>query len=211
MINELKNLVLIDVKQFPVYLPLLKKIEEDAVATHHRNSKNYYNLEQVVDSFLSYELLIDQNGELVASSGLQLYPNNTGRVASRTYTMSKYRKNSGASLPFSENMFVPYEIEVAKQHNLQAVFFTVELLRRRNAVKRFCKNLQSKGLNFNMHHDMVNTCRKYVSNGEECINYEQPCWQNAGVCEITGPLLLPTMSVQEYKDRYYNEEVNRLC
>lgn len=211
MIKEFKNLNLINIKEFPSYLSLLKNIEEDAINSNHRNSRNYINLADTIKNFISYEILITDSGDIVAASGLQLYPDNLGRVASRTYTMSSYRKLSGSSLPFSEDIFVPYELNIAKQHNLQAVFFTIELLRRRNAVKRFCKNLQRKGLNFYPHPDMVNTCRKYIANGQECVNYEQPCWQNAGVYEITGPLLLPTLPIDEYKTRYYKEELNRLC
>lgn len=201
---------LIDVKKDTSYIHLISEIEKDAIGSSHRNRKNYIDLETVISKFLSYEILLDENDKLIAASGLQVYPGNSGRVASRTYIMSDYRKQAGGRLQLSEDIFVPYEVEVAKEHGLDAVFFTIELLRRRNAVSRFCKNLQRNNLNFTLYPQMINTCRKYISNGIECTNYEQPCWQNAGVLELTGELTLPTMSVAEYNDRYYDDEVNRL-
>jgi hypothetical protein len=205
------ELSLIDIKISKEHDYLLDQIENDALTNYHRNSKNYVNIRNSLDNFLSYELLIDKQHNVIASSGLQKYSDGQARLASRTYTMSAYRKNSGASLPVSENIFVPYEIDVAKKHHQRIVFFSIELLRRRNAVNRFCKNLNNNGLNFKIHPNMINTCRRYISNGVETVNQEQSCWQNVAYLSFDdSELTLPSIEVSEYHSKYYISELSRL-
>jgi hypothetical protein len=207
---------LVDVIKNPEYTYLLSEIEKNSALDQHRNSKNYSSLSEMVkNSFISYELLLDeQSGEVVAGSGLQKYTSTLARVASRTYIMQKYRKPSGAALPICESIFVPYEISIAKEHGIHKVFFSIELYRRRNAVRRFCKNLMQYGMEFTMHPDMINTCRMYISNGNPTINQQQPCWQNGAfytIIESNETTTLPSISVEEYVERYYSEEKYRLC
>jgi hypothetical protein len=206
---------LVDVIKNPEYTYLLSEIEKDSTLYKHRNSKNYSSLSEMVkNSFISYELLLDDHtGEVIAGSGLQKYTDTLARVASRTYIMSKYRKPSGAALPICESIFVPYEISIAKEHGICKVFFSIELYRRRNAVRRFCKNLKQYGMEFTIHPDMINTCRMYISNGIPTVNQQQPCWQNAAfytIIESNNTTELPSMPVEEYITRYYSEEKRRL-
>lgn len=206
---------LVDVIKNPEYMHLISSIENSALEDEHRNSKNYSSLTDMIqNSFVSYELLLNDDGEVIAGSGLQRYSSNLGRVASRTYIMPKYRKHSGSTLPLCEGIFVPYEISVAREHGIHKVFFSIELYRRRNAIKRFCKNLISYGLEFIVHPEMVNTCRLYMNNGVPTVNQQQPCWQNAAfytIRESSETTVLPTISIDEYKSRYYEEEKSRLC
>jgi hypothetical protein len=198
----------VDVLKKPMYFDYLTQIEQDAQNYPHRNSNNYINLiDNIKKNFLSYEIIIDDFDNVIAGSGLKLY-DNCGRCASLTYITFKNRRKFGSNLLLSEDIFVPYEIEVAKAHNLDCVFFTIELLRRRNAVKKFIKNLKNKGINFELFPHMVNTCRKIHNNH---INYEQPCWQNAAVQILKKDLNLDTMSIKDYKTKYYKQEKNRLC
>ena len=205
------DLTIIDVKIQEDRIDLLDQIEQDASLTQHRNSKNYINLKNNLDNFLSYELLVDRNSNVIASSGLQKYQDRQCRVASRTYTVSKYRKSGGSSLQFSENIFLPYEIEVAKKHDQRLVFFSIELLRRRNSVNRFCRNLNNLGMNFKIHPNMINTCRQYLKLGIATVNEEQSCWQNAAYLSFDGSAIsLPTMDVSDYRFKFYSAELSRL-
>lgn len=206
---------LVDVIKNPEYMHLISSIETSAVEDHHRNSKNYSSLIDMIEkSFISYELILSDDGDVIAGSGLQRYNNTLARVASRTYIMPKYRKQSGSTLPLCEGIFVPYEIAIAKEYGIHQVFFSIELYRRRNAIKRFCKNLMKYGLHFTVHPDMVNTCRLYMNNGVPTVNQQQPCWQNAAfhtIIESGETITLPTLTIDEYTSRYYEEEKSRLC
>lgn len=198
----------IDIIKNPEYSFYLDQIEKDAYVSTHRNRNNYLNIKKSLAKFLSYEIIINDNDEVVAASGLKLYVNEA-RAASLTYITSKFRKkNLNNNLLLSEEVFVPYEVEVAKKNNVKGIFFSIELYRRRNAIKKFCKNLAKRGIFFNLYPKMVNTCRKY---NISTINMEQPCWQNIAVHETYNTITLPTMSLQEYKKNYITEEKLRLC
>lgn len=198
----------VDIIKNPNYFHYLHQIEQDSKKWPHRNSKNYVNLiDTVKENFLSYEIVIDDFDNVIAGSGLKLYDKD-GRCASLTYITYKNRKKFGSNLLLSEDVFVPYEIEIAKANNLNCVFFTIELLRRRNAVKKFIKNLRAKGIDFTLFPHMVNTCKKLYNNHN---NYEQPCWQNAAVKILKKDLSLNTMSIKDYKTKFYQQEKNRLC
>ena len=198
----------IDIIKNPEYSFYLDQIEQDAYVSTHRNRKNYLNLKKTLTKFLSYELIINDNNEVVAASGLKLY-NNEARTASLTYITSKFRKkNLNNHLLLSEEVFVPYEIEVAKSNNVKGIFFSIELFRRRNALKKFCKNLAKQGVFFYVYPNMVNTCRKY---NVSTINMEQPCWQNIAVHKTYNIIDLPEMPIKEYKKRYLKQEKLRLC
>lgn len=188
----------------------------------HRNAKNYYNLDQIVENFDSFEIIYDDQ-KIVAFSGLwnnSSYPSNMARCCTRTYYHPDYR-NSGLTRwgddarkeKWSEDWFIPYEEDKARELGYEYAFISIELLVRRRSMQSLIKYL-NKTRNWSMQEQMCNTCRLYSDKGNYIgVNSDITCWQN--VCYT--PLVdnpsefdLPRMTIDEYNSTYRNKQKARL-
>lgn len=184
---------------------------------NHRNAKNYYNLDQVVDKFDSFEIIYDDNN-IVAFSGLWNnghYPNNTVRCSTRTYYHPDYRnRGSKRNVRWSEDWFIPYEVDKAIQLGYEYAFISIELLMRRRSMQDLV-NYISKDRNWILHDNMCNTCRQHNDTGKFIgVNKDSNCWQN--VCYtplksvIHSEFELPNISIAEYNQVYASTQKTRL-
>ena len=192
----------------------------------HRNAKNYYNLDQIVENFDSFEIIYDDKN-IVAFSGLwnnKSYPNNMARCCTRTYYHPDYR-NSGITrwgdstrkANYVEDWFTPVQVAKAKELGYEYAFITIELRLRRRSMQSLVQSLNNSEYNKNIwsiHNDMCNTCRQHNDRGIYIgVNPDIACWQN--ICYtslISNPSAfdLPNMSIDEYNTVYGSEQKERL-
>ena len=189
----------------------------------HRNAKNYYNLDKIVENFDSFEIIYDDKN-IVAFSGLwnnKSYPSNMARCCSRTYYHPDYR-NSGITRwgdnarkeKWSEDWFIPYEVAKARELGYEYAFISIELRLRRRSMQSLINYLNIKG-NWIMHEGMCNVCRQYSDKGNYMgINPDISCWQNVCYTILStqaGKFEFPTMTTEEYNKQYGIEQNTRLA
>lgn len=188
----------------------------------HRNAKNYYNLDQIVENFDSFEIIYDDKN-VVAFSGLWNngnYPKNIARCCTRTYYHPDYRNtglthwgDSARKEKWSEDWFIPYEVSKARELGYEYAFISIELRLRRRSMQSLIKYLNVKG-NWSMHEEMCNTCRQYSDKGNYIgVNSDITCWQNVCYTILStdaGTFDLPKMSIDEYNEKYGVEQKTRL-
>ena len=131
----------------------------------HRNAKNYYNLDAIVDKFDSFEILYDDKN-IVAFSGLwnnRHYPLNTARCSTRTYYHPDYRnKGSSRTARWSEDWFIPYEVNRAIELGYEYAFISIELLMRRRSMQDLVDYI-NKDRTWILHKDsLVGLVSKYL-------------------------------------------------
>ena len=192
----------------------------------HRNAKNYYNLDQIVENFDSFEIIYDDKN-IVAFSGLWnngKFPNNMARCCTRTYYHPDYR-NSGITrwgdstrkANYVEDWFTPVQVAKAKELGYEYAFITIELRLRRRSMQSLVQSLNNSEYNKNIwsiHNDMCNTCRQHNDEGHYIgVNSDIACWQNICYTSLTdnpGAFDLPNMSIDEYNTVYGSEQKERL-
>lgn len=184
---------------------------------NHRNAKNYYGLDKQVHKFDSFEILYDDNN-IVAFSGLWNnghYPSNTARCSTRTYYHPDYRnKGSSRTARWSEDWFIPYEVNRAIELGYDYAFISIELLMRRRSMQDLIDYI-SKDRTWILHEDMCNTCRQHNDKGDYIgVNKDPNCWQN--VCYtplksvIQASFTLPSINIAEYNNTYASTQKQRL-
>jgi|TARA_B100001094_G_scaffold13134_1_gene11520 hypothetical protein len=188
----------------------------------HRNAKNYYNLDQIVENFDSFEIIYDDKN-IVAFSGLWNngnYPQNIARCCTRTYYHPDYR-NSGITRwgddaregKWSEDWFIPYEEAKARELGYEYAFISIELLVRRRSMQSLIKYL-NKTSDWSMQEQMCNTCRQHSDKGNYIgINPDIACWQNVcytSLVDNPNEFDLPRMTIDEYNLTYRNKQKERL-
>lgn len=184
---------------------------------NHRNAKNYYNLQNTIDKFDSFEIIYDDD-KIVAFSGLWnngTYPKNIARCSTRTYYHPDYRnKGSSRTARWSEDWFIPYEVNRAIDLGYDYAFISIELLMRRRSMQDLVAYL-SKNRQWILHQDMCNTCRQHNDKGDYIgVNKDPNCWQN--VCftplksVIQAPFSLPSINIAEYNKTYADTQKARI-
>lgn len=184
---------------------------------NHRNAKNYYNLDRIIDKFDSFEIIYDDN-KIVAFSGLwnnNTYPKNIVRACTRTYYHPDYR-NSGSSRTarWSEDWFIPYEVDKAIELGYDYAFISIELLMRRRSMKDLVDYI-NKDREWILHNGMCNTCRQHNDKGTYIgVNKDPGCWQN--VCytplktTVQASFNLPSITISDYKKDYAHTQKDKL-
>ena len=189
---------------------------------NHRNAKNYYNLDQIVDKFDSFEIIYDDQ-KVVAFSGLWNnghFAKNSVRCCTRTYYMPDYRNNnlthwgdSTRKERWSEDWFIPFEVNKAKELGYEYAFISIELLVRRRSMQSLIKYL-NKQRPWVMHEQMCNTCRQHNDKGTYIgVNQDNTCWQNVCYTKLVdneNTLDLPSISIEEYNNKYAVKQKDRL-
>lgn len=184
---------------------------------NHRNAKNYYNLQNTIDKFDSFEIIYDDD-KIVAFSGLWnngTYPKNIARCSTRTYYHPDYRnKGSSRTARWSEDWFIPYEVNRAIDLGYDYAFISIELLMRRRSMQDLVAYL-GKDRQWILHQDMCNTCRQHNDKGDYIgVNKDPKCWQN--VCftplksVIQAPFSLPSINIAEYNKTYADTQKARI-
>lgn len=184
---------------------------------NHRNAKNYYNLQNTIDKFDSFEIIYDDD-KIVAFSGLWnngTYPKNIARCSTRTYYHPDYRnKGSSRTARWSEDWFIPYEVNRAIDLGYDYAFISIELLMRRRSMQDLVAYL-GKDRQWILHQDMCNTCRQHNDKGDYIgVNKDPNCWQN--VCftplksVIQAPFSLPSINIAEYNKTYADTQKARI-
>ena len=187
------------------------------VNDNHRNAKNYYNLDAIVDKFDSFEILYDDKN-IVAFSGLWNnghYPTNTARCSTRTYYHPDYRnKGSSRTARWSEDWFIPYEVNRAIELGYDYAFISIELLMRRRSMQDLIDYISKDGT-WILHEDMCNTCRQHNDAGTYIgVNKDAGCWQNVCYKPLKTPVQasfnLPSISIPEYNKVYAHTQAAKL-
>lgn len=184
---------------------------------NHRNAKNYYSLQNTIDKFDSFEIIYDDD-KIVAFSGLWnngTYPKNIARCSTRTYYHPDYRnKGSSRTARWSEDWFIPYEVNRAIDLGYDYAFISIELLMRRRSMQDLVAYL-GKDRQWILHQDMCNTCRQHNDKGDYIgVNKDPNCWQN--VCftplksVIQAPFSLPSINIAEYNKTYADTQKARI-
>lgn len=184
---------------------------------NHRNAKNYYSLQNTIDKFDSFEIIYDDD-KIVAFSGLWnngTYPKNIARCSTRTYYHPDYRnKGSSRTARWSEDWFIPYEVNRAIDLGYDYAFISIELLMRRRSMQDLVAYL-GKDRQWILHQDMCNTCRQHNDKGDYIgVNKDPKCWQN--VCftplksVIQAPFSLPSINIAEYNKTYADTQKARI-
>jgi len=183
----------------------------------HRNKSNYYNLEDSVHLFDSFEIIYD-NENIVAFSGLfnhGYYPSNCARCCTRTYYHPDYRNTGCArTARWSEDWFIPYEVKVAKELEYEYAFISIELLMRRKSMKNLVDYISKDG-DWILHEEMCNTCRQHNDNGDYIgVNRDPGCWQNVCYKQLVSPVYtpfcLPSISMADYEKDYAYTQKSKL-
>lgn len=179
----------------------------------HPLKNNYKNLLDKIDNYLCFTVLTDKN-HLVGFSGLynnHQFPNNCARALNRLYYSKKYRINSlfPKNLKYghahSSHFMIPYQIEVAKKHNLDYIFVSVENYARRDKFFKVMLNVNKiTGLHFKNLPHMYNVFpfenSSYGSIGR---------WQNISFLDLTGnsTFNFPSISISNWKDLHYKQNL----
>lgn len=178
----------------------------------HHNAENYRHLGSRLHKYDCFNVVVDVwNDELLAISGLYnggVYPRNVVRVLDRTYYYN-WRDNTSSiwksDTRYNSTYMLPYQIDLAKELGYDYAFTSVQNNRKRNSLKRLTSNWD---IEFTMLDGMYNTCRTYNDDGNYIgINNDRVCWQNVAIHKLsntTKPFSLPTISIDEYDDRYTN-------
>lgn len=166
-------------------LELIKKNESFAL------KRNYENIN--LDHFHSFTLLISDEGDLVAFSGLQSagpWHTSVARIGSKYRIAKKYQtvgllgRTYDRSLLSGSRYMLPYQLSVAIDRNLSGVFFSREGQQNRNHLKAMadkCNQFESR-IEYQVYPKMVNVCR--LVNGRD-RNDSASCWQNAVIGRLT--------------------------
>lgn len=182
---------------------------------NHRNASNYYNLQNLVHKFDSFEIIYDDKN-IVAFSGLWnagTYPSHIARCCTRTYYHPDYRSSTTTrNVRWSEDWFIPYEVNRAKELGYEYAFISIELLMRRRAMQDLINYLDDDWI---LHEDMCNTCRQHNDAGNYIgVNKDAGCWQNVCYKPLKTPVQasfnLPSISIPEYNTDYAHTQAAKL-
>lgn len=177
----------------------------EIVNSGHHNAKNYVDLEQRLDLYDCFTVVVD-NERLVAFSGLfngGIYPDNIARVADRSYYYD-WRNNPASgfreSTKYNSNYMLPFQIEHARAVGYDYVFVSVQNPKKRKALTQIIKKWP---VEFIMEEELCNTCR-LVNNR---VTDQPTCWQNVAVYKLTDTqktFNLPRLSLEEFNERFQN-------
>jgi|TARA_B100001094_G_scaffold328684_1_gene389641 hypothetical protein len=183
---------------------LIKKLSFEAVDSNnpnHRNTKNYIDLHK--RDFVKFHILKEKN-QIVSFAAMYQHtswPKNIIKIVDRMYTFQQFRVKNGngfsSKKPNIKNnddhgglcsgQLIPHQFEIAKELNL-IPFVSVQLLSRRNAVKRWLDTRIDKKLKFKLLDGMY-----YVCGGDPKIS--MLCWQNV---LSTDKIELPSINIDMY-------------
>ena len=197
----------------------LLHLQETKIAKdNHRNISNYKNIVNEVTNFDSFELLLNDDRQIVAFSGLynnNYFPSNCARICNRTYYNPDFRSKSRRPR-WSEDYFIPYEIDRAKELGYEYVFISIELFLRRRSLIDIIKYLENKySYKWLLEDKMFNTCRQHNDNGDYIgLNPSHKCYQNVCYTQIVdkplNPFTLPSISMDDYKKVHSKMQYERL-
>lgn len=212
---------LVDVVQADDYIKHVENIKKlcDWIKENdnHRNASNYYDLDKKIHKFDSFEILYDDE-KIVAFSGLWnngSFPKNIARSSTRTYYHPDYRNKGGArKVRWSEDYFIPYEVNRAIELGYEYAFISIELLMRRRSMIDLVKYL-NKSRPWILHEDMCNTCRQHNDKGVYIgVNKDPGCWQNVCFTQllsaVQAPFSLPSINIAEYNKTYAKTQNSKL-
>lgn len=203
----------------PVLISKLLHLQETKISVDmHRNIDNYQNICEEFNKFDSFELLLNDDRQIVAFSGMYnngSFPDNCARICNRTYYNPDFRSKA-RRVRWSEDYFVPYEIDQAKQLGYEYVFISIELFLRRRALIDIIKYLEKNySWKWKLENRMFNTCRQHNDNGDYIgLNPSHKCYQNVCYTQLVDkplkPFSLPSISIDEYNKVYSNKQHERL-
>lgn len=177
----------------------------------HRNAKNYYNLDKKLHEFDSFELLLQNDNEVIGFSGLYnngYFPENTARACTRTYYNPLYRnKGLARKERWAESYFIKYELEKSLEKGYSYVFISIQGLKLRRSLENLSNYLEKNtGYKWKVHPHLCNTCRQFNDNDKFIgVNNEFTCWQNvcyAKIRETDTEFELPSKTIHEYKKEF---------
>lgn len=172
------HLKIINIKNDATYIEKFCNSLKEIETSLHRNSKNYLDLQNKLDQFDAFHLLMDErNDSIVCFAGLQsnIYPDKHIRILSRYYKAPDYRsKGLEATNHLGTKFLLPKQIKFAEKIGKKAIFISMEPRRDLGRVKTLLEAVQENSPKpWILLDGLHNTCR--VVSGS--VNQHNSCWQ----------------------------------